>query len=209
MLDVALNTYLDNIIGSGATLTEWLNQGSADFTAFDANQDITLHPDLKALWQRFNGMTLPDGSLLQQTWLDGQFSYFSINAAAADYQASLPLWEDDPHFEEYWPKGFVPLGTPGDGSRLLVNCRANSPTYGAVYDLIHGIGVSRMSDSLVRYFETLNACLTADVIKVTAEGDVDVDLEAMKRIGKPMNSGCDAFDDTLEAAAMTQDWQIG
>ncbi|XWN33865.1 MAG: SMI1/KNR4 family protein [Devosia sp.] len=206
MLEQHLEAYLGKIRAAGWRAFVWLNPGTNDFTAFDAFHAVTLHPELRQLWAQFDGMTIPDGTLQHLTLLDGQFTYNSVAEASKDYRGTLEFWEQEPDFRTYWPQGFVPLGTPGDGSRLLVNCRAGSPTYGGVYDLFHGTGVTRMSASLSRYFATLSAGFDEGVITVTPEGDVEIDFDAIRVVGKNMNPGCDAFNEDLPSASETMEW---
>ncbi|MDJ0614997.1 MAG: SMI1/KNR4 family protein, partial [Rhizobiaceae bacterium] len=177
-----------------AQVLSWVRPGTNDFSAFDAVDTVSLPEELRQLWSSFNGMSVPEGTLLQYTWLDGTFSYLGVEEAARDFDSSTELWEQDQDFEDYWPKAFVPIGTPGDGSRLLVNCLAGSPTYGSVYELFHGIGVSRMSASLSQYFMTLNACKANGAVTVTDDGKVSIDFDAFQKIGRRMNPGCDHFE---------------
>lgn len=206
MLQLEANKFLDHVRREGAKAVTWLNESSQGQAGFDQFPEIQLHQDLSELWQLFDGMTVPTGTLLQFGWLDGQFGYLSIAEAVEDYRISTDLWETDPDFKDYWPPAFVPLGTPGDGSRLLVNCAPESPTYGAVYELLHGVGLSRLSKNLTSYFATLNAGLSVGAIHVTPDGVIDVDLEAFNVVGASMNPGCDGFDDALPAAFETRDW---
>lgn len=206
MLEQQLIVFLGKVRHAGATTAEWLNPGTNNFAGFDSVDAVTLHPDLQKLWKHFNGITCPDGTHLEYTWLDGQFAYFSVLEALEDYQVSVPLWKQQADFENYWPQGFVPIGTPGDGSRLLVNCRASSPTYGSVYVLMHGDGVSRMATSLTRYFQTLNVGFDENAIVVTEQGEISYDFDAMREIGMRINPGCDGFDSKLPTASFSKDW---
>ena len=193
-LEQAIREYLDAISTQNARAPSWVRPGTDDISAFDAVDVVSLPEELRQLWSSFNGMSVPEGTLLQFTWLDGTYEYFSVEEAAQDFEVSVDLWAKDQDFKKYWPIGFVPLGTPGDGSRLLVNCLASSPTYGSVYDLLHGVGVSRISGSLSQYFKTLNACLASSALTVADDGEVSVDIDAYRKIGRQMNPGCDHFD---------------
>ncbi len=193
-LEEEIRAFLEVIASQNAQAVSWICPGTNDFSAFDAIDNVSLPEELRQLWSSFNGMSVPEGTLLQYTWLDGTFSYLGVEESARDFGMSIALWEQDQDFEAYWPKAFVPIGTPGDGSRLLVNCLAGSPTFGSVYELFHGIGVSRMSASLSQYFKTLNTCQATGALTVTDDGEVSIDFDAFKRIGRQMNPGCDHFD---------------
>lgn len=199
-LEQQLDAFLGAVVSKNAVAAKWLSLGTTDFTAIEAFDDVALPKELRQLWSRFNGMTVPESTLLEFTWLDGIFCYLSVADAAIEYQTALELWDQDQDFEAYWPRAFVPIGTPGDGSRLLVNCLDGSPTYGSVYELFHGLGVSRISASLSRYFETLNACLKEGAISFTGEGEVSLDFDAFALIGKQYNPRCDRFDETCSKA---------
>ncbi|MDA7428200.1 hypothetical protein PGB28_07000 [Primorskyibacter aestuariivivens] len=139
-------------------------------------------------------MSVPAGTLLQYTWLDGTFCYLGVEEASLDYEMSSRTREQDHSFENYWPSAFIPIGTPGEGSRLLVNSLEGSATYGSVYELTYVEGVSRISASLSQYFETLNACIANGALTVTEDGEVCIEFDGFRSIGRRMNPGCDYFD---------------
>lgn len=194
VLEQELRAFLDALGSQNPKALSWLRPGTDDFSAFDEIDTIALPDDLRQLWSIFDGMSVPEGTLMQYTCLDGTFSYLSVEEAAEDFEVSVDLWEKDQEFENYWPKGFVPIGTPGDGSRLLVNCLAGSSTFGSVYELLHGIGVSRMAVSLSQYFKTLNAFLASGALSVANDGEVLVDFDSCQKIGRHMNPGCNHYD---------------
>ena len=72
---------------------------------------------------------------------------------------------------------------------------------------MHGVGVARLSRSLARYFETLNAAFEAGAIFVTEAGEVDLDFEAFRDLSRHLNPHCDAFDDSLPSAVETREWR--
>lgn len=193
-LDGELRTFVEAITSQKAQAVNWIRTGTKDLSSFASFDMVTLPAELCELWSMIDGMSVPDDTLMQYTWLDGTFCYFCVEEAAHDYEVSLGLWEQDQYLKDYWPQAFVPIGTPGDGSRLLVNCLASSPTYGSVYELFHGEGISRISESLSQYFKTLNACLANGALTVTHDGEVAVDFDAFYNIGRQMNPGCDHFD---------------
>jgi hypothetical protein len=138
--------------------------------------------------------------------LDGTFGYFSAQHAVEDYKTSEKLWATEPEFEDYLPRGFLPIGSPGDGSRLLVNCRKDSPTYGGVYELSHGIGLSRHADSLNSYFSTIFELFDKGAIFVDQSGSIDFNEDEANTIAAKRNPDCDAYNDSLPWAYETQDW---
>ncbi len=83
---------------------------------------------------------------------------FAMSArwCAAQYRDIVALNnERDEDWADYWPLGFVPILYDGAGDFMVVNCRAGSPTQGAVYDMTKGVGCTRVSASLDAFF---NGC---------------------------------------------------
>ncbi|MEJ8562341.1 SMI1/KNR4 family protein [Yoonia sp. GPGPB17] len=202
-----LEDFVSALRSANAIATTWLVPSRQLEPTFHGFAEVSLPDDLIASWSLFNGMTVPPETPLEQTWLDGQFLYLSFDSAGEDYRLAKELWDEDPLFDAYWPNGFVPIGTPGDGSRLLVNCRDGSPTYGAVYELMHAVGVARLSNSLSRYCETLNQALDEGAITVSEHGLVKMEFQKFARIGAQMNPGCDGFDESIPSASEAKDWE--
>ncbi len=169
-------------------------------------EGVRLHEDVIALWQTFNG-TVQNDAPLGKLWLDGTFFYLGAEDSREDYRISEPMWLEDPTFAEYMPPRFIAVGSPGDGSRLMVNCDTASPTYGAVYELFHGIGVRKRSMSLARHFETLIAQLDTGALTCTQDGEMNMDFEAEKIMGQKLNPGCNHWDYTLPTCQDAPDWR--
>ncbi len=204
----AFRRFVDRLTLAGAGIVQHvLPAPTQDVRAqFGAPEGVKLPDDLLAFWRVYDGCAAGD-RVLEQEWMDGVFMYFSATDARADYDICLPLWADDPDFLAYWPPRFVPVATPGDGSRLLVNCDAASPTYGAVYDLFHGVGVSKCAASLAQHFGTRNALFDAGIISVTPEGLVSFDFEADTSLAQKMNPGCNHWDTSLPSCFEAPDWR--
>lgn len=179
------------------------NAGAEARAAFP---DLTFPEDIIALWRTFDGVAPPRNAQLGDVWFDGMFYLTSEAEAVEDYRVALSA-QEQAGFGDYWPVGFFPIGTPGDGSRLLVNCIPGSPTHGALYELIEAEGLVRYASSLTRYFETLLACLDEGALRVNFHGQVDPDFERMREIAHEMNPGCDAWDDDMTPAHESKDWQ--
>lgn len=167
--------------------------------------DLVIPQSLLDFWAVANGTNLDKEPTCDQIWLDGVFYYYSHTQAYDDYQICLNLWESDENFESYWPKGFLPIGSPGDGSRLLVNCNSQSPTYGHIYELFHGIGVSKHTISLDQYFKTKISVFEMNGLFVK-DGIVELNFDIADKLSANMNPGCDAYDDNLLPAYEAQDW---
>lgn len=146
--------------------------------------------DLGELWAVFDGAA-GDNELLDDLWLDGTFYIFSLAEAVEDYRICDDIRAGDPDFEDYWPTGYLPIATPGDGSRLLVDCVAGSPTHGSVFELFHGIGIARSAASIEAYFRTAHAWLEKGVLKVMPDGKLDIDHERASDIARGMNPDCE------------------
>ena len=203
----AVASYLDAIRASGAKVAGWLRPGTPDALSLLNAHIPELAPpgELAQLWACFDGIEGPESATLGELWLDGAFRFFSVAEAISDYHVCYELWAADPSFEDYWPKGFLPLATPGDGSRLLVNCLADSPTYGSVYELLHGSGVSRSAASVGRYFETASAWLSGGALKVNEAGQLDIDFAAAGEIARTMNPDCDSWGSAVAQTETTRD----
>jgi hypothetical protein len=55
---------------------------------------------------------------------------------------------------DYWPMGFLPILEDGSGSYVVVNCVADSPTYGGVYDMSEGVGCNLISKSILEFIKS-------------------------------------------------------
>jgi hypothetical protein len=201
-------TFLDRVRSMGAVAANYVRPPyEGDVRAIFADiEGVHLPDDLVALWQTFDGCEQHQATLGEQ-WLDGVFVYLGAEAAREDYAISEPMWAEDPSFADYMPQRFIAVATPGDGSRLMVNCDAASPTHGAVYELFHGVGLSKRSFSLARHFETLNAMLNEGSLTCDAGGMMQMDFDAARPVGKAMNPGCNHWDNTLPTCYDAPDWR--
>ena len=206
MLD-SLQNYLTNLREQKAGVVDHLQAGATatDLEVLDRLSNCEIPEAVKSMWHVFNGTSRPEGVTSGELWLDGNFIFFSVGEAVQDYGLSQKLWEEDPDFENYLPKGFLPIATPGEGSRLLVNCRPSSPTHGGIYELLHGHGIVKHSASLSDYFKTLLAALKQGGL-VIKEARVKFVEGVFDGIAKQMNPHCDAFNTDLPAAMDTRDW---
>jgi hypothetical protein len=202
----AVVAYLDAIREGGAKVSGWLRPGTPDALSLLNEHLPELAPpgELAALWACFDGIEAPEDALLGDLWLDGAFRFYSVGQAINDYQACDDLWATDPGFEYYWPRGFLPIATPGDGSRLLVDCIKDSPTHGNVFELLHGSGMTRSSASVGRYFETVAAWLAGNALKIE-DGQLIIDFAAAGEIARGMNPDCDSWGAVAAPAAKTED----
>ncbi|MBT8494472.1 MAG: SMI1/KNR4 family protein [Deltaproteobacteria bacterium] len=205
-----LEAYLAALKDQGAVVAGLVNDGASDEEVAKLEQvpGCTFPADVVAMFRVMNGLARTEDTTYDQLWVDGTFAWFSIDEAIADYQTTEELRANDKPegFDVYWPTGFFPIGTPGDGSRLLVNCRNGSPTYGAVYELFHGDGLSRHANSLTAYVQTVATALAQRVITVDDDGCLEPDEDAYNRTGRQLNPGCDATDDSLPSASVAKDW---
>lgn len=201
-------TYVDALRRQNAKAVTFLQPGNPSAGAAIAAEfpDLDVPEDVIALWRAFNGVAPTGETPLGDVWLDGVFYFYAEAEAIEDYRGALTL-QDQEEFRDYWPAGFFPVGSPGDGSRLLVNCIPGSPTHGSVYELIHGDGLYRRADTLSRYFETALVWLERGATRVTFNGQVEPDFARAKTIARELNPGCDGWDDTLPPAHEIKDWR--
>lgn len=204
----AVEKYLDDLKRRGAEAVRFLNNGSqhAGEKLALAHPELSVPPDLLTMWRVFDGLSYDQPSKCDQVWLEGAFYVLSEQEAVDDYAACLSLWADDPEFKDYWPNGFFPFAKPGDGSRLLVNCVPESSTHGAVYELFHGVGVSKSANSISDYFVTALAWLKEGATRLDDRSYVERDFEASRLIAARLNPDCDRWDDSLPPASVTKDW---
>lgn len=204
----AVAGYINRIRVLRARPGELLNSGAVAPGAIVSarHPEISVPADMLELWRVFDGMTHVEGVTLDDLWLEGAFYFFSEQEALDDYAVCFPLWESETTFREYWPMGFFPVATPGDGSRLLVNCIPGSPTHGAVYELFHGVGVSKSSVSIAQYFLTAAAWLAEGATWLDRQKRIDRNFENSTAIAARLNPNCDSWDDSLPPACETKDW---
>ena len=208
MLDDFIAAYLGKLRRADAAVVGLLRPGTGDVSAFDRFDAVRLPPEVLRMWAVFDGTRTPADVTPGKTWIDGEFCLLGVKDACEAYGISCDLRQSQADFHTYLPAGFVPIGTPGEGSFLMLNARPGSPTYGAVYELFKGVGLTRASDTLTCHFETLNAAFDAGALWVGSEGYVDVDLERMSGIGRRINPGCDRYDDGLTEAQVLRDWDV-
>lgn len=193
-----IDAYVAELRKKGAKSASLLRPGMPDALAKLKKQLPALSPPagLGELWKTFDGAD-GDNELLDDLWLDGTFYFFSLKEAVEDYRICDDIRANDPDFEDYWPTGYLPIATPGDGSRLLVDCVAGSETHGSVFELFHGIGIARSAASIENYFRTARAWLDEGVMTVTADGKLDIDHERASDIAQRLNPDCENWaDDT-------------
>lgn len=193
-----IDAYIAELRQKGAKSASLLLPGMPGALATLKKELPKLSPptDLGELWKAFDGAA-GENELLDDLWLDGTFYFFSVAEAVEDYRICDDLRASDSDFEEYWPTGYLPIATPGDGSRLLVDCVAGSKTHGSVFELFHGIGIARSAASIEAYFKTARAWLDKGVMTVTADGKLDIDHERASEIARQMNPDCENWaDDT-------------
>lgn len=184
-----LQDVLKALRGNGARIVDRYKPGApfshGDYKAFDG---LDIPDALERVWNTQGGV-IEGEFTYDQLWLDGTYMYLSVQEAASDYAVTLDLAAQDPAFEAYWPLGFVPIATPGDGSRLLVDCRPREMTNGQVLELFHGLGVSPLSCDLDQYFATIFAMMHEGGIYVTQDGELEYDEDQAPRIGRRLNPG--------------------
>jgi hypothetical protein len=117
-----------------------------DWNALPLPREVTLFDDLKTYFTLING---DDSDACHELDVFEPWLAWSMHP--------LSLLESLEHHElagtpDYWPSGFLPLLMDGAGSYLVVNCRSDSPTFRAVYDMSDGVGCTRVANSLSEFF---------------------------------------------------------
>lgn len=187
-----VDAYVAALKKKGAKSASLLRPGMPDALAKLKKELPKLSPPagLGVLWKFFDGAA-GENELLDDLWLDGTFFYLSVDEAIEDYRICDDIRAEDASFEDYWPTGYLPIATPGDGSRLLIDCVAGSPTHGSVFELFHGIGIARSAASIEAYFKTAQAWLDQGALTVTPDGKLDIDHERASEIARKLNPNCE------------------
>ena len=118
-------------------------------------------------------------------WLNGFLDFLSVERAVESYQLTVNFHKSD-DWQDYWPLGFFPIVQSASDS-IVVNCIKGSPTYGWVYDMGWGYGVTSYSDCIERYFDTLCAFVREGAIFLDADGVLDFDVDKEFEIHERMN----------------------
>ena len=197
-----LEAYIKKLRDNGAVVldTYIIENNRIDPNKF-GQLNLTIPQDLIDFWQVIKGVEPDLQTTVERTWFDGTFTYFSDQESLVDYQAWREACKKNPQMNDwYMPEGFLPIGSPGDGSRILMNCRDKSPTFGQLYELFHGIGLSKLSESLVQYFRTLLLAF-GDGLSIV-DGVVEIHEKKFKKLAAMMNPGCSGCYDIPQV----QDW---
>lgn len=80
--------------------------------------------------------------------------------------------------DTYWPFGFVPILFNYGADYVVVNCVRQSPTYGAVYDLTEGIGVSLLAHDLSHFITCSKDELTSGY-RIFQHTDEDYEFQSI------------------------------
>ncbi|QBI01974.1 SMI1/KNR4 family protein [Pseudoduganella albidiflava] len=184
-LENILYDYLAAIEAAGSLIPKALGPApdAGWIDAMNALEQITVPDDLKTYFTKINGWDADsDLDLFEPELAWGMFP-LSTDRSIEDYVEIADIVGDEN--PDYWPLGFVPILADGAGSWVLVNCIAASPTYGAVYEMTHCVGINRIAGSLADYFAGLTQVVKAgwkvfdgDSSDITVDGDEYADLQA-------------------------------
>jgi hypothetical protein len=113
---------------------------SIDWDGVKLPPDVTAFDDLKTYFALIDGDEARAGRLL--AW----------GMQPLSLAESLQHHDMAGEHPDYWPSGFLPFLQDGGGSYVVINCRATSPTFRAVYDMSEGVGCTRLANSLSEFF---------------------------------------------------------
>jgi hypothetical protein len=166
ILDDALDLYLAAVARLGSPVGEVIrplaDKGSLD--ALRALDHVTLPDELVAYFSRIDGYdldALAERDLFEPTlaWAMDALSVDDVLRAHGDLQ--FAIIDDAP---DYWVDGFLPILSDGAGSVVAVNCIADSPTFGGVYEMTDCVGLNRIASSLTKFFEGCTAAIAQGFI---------------------------------------------
>ncbi len=143
-----LTKYKDTLNECGAASGKVIIGGTEDDLRYLDNIDeVKPHPDLYTYFRFINGY---DQEICDELDLyEPEFAWQMYPIAAKDiadvYDLAGYTHDENP---DYWPEGFLPILKDDGCSYVVVNCNADSPTYGAVYEMRHCVGSNMISKSL-------------------------------------------------------------
>lgn len=139
----ALDAHLAALTAAGAASPQVLVPGRTDdIAALDALEHVTLPGPFREYLERVGGYDYAACHALRAPEPDFAEGFFAISAAHIPrHYANAGILLSDDGDDGYWPLGYVPFLWGGSGDYLLIDCRPQSPTYGAVYGLDEAEGV--------------------------------------------------------------------
>jgi hypothetical protein len=153
----AINNYIDLLLSKNLNSPKVLREGKInDINTIEKQLHINFHPDLITYFQRVGGYSPKKCNELDSFEPSFLFNMHAIQLKQVLQHYSLAgekVWDDELEEETdtYYPIGFIPFLLDGAGNYILINCIANSPTYGGIYYLESGLGCIRLSDSLSQF----------------------------------------------------------
>jgi cell wall assembly regulator SMI1 len=139
-----------------------------EISSVETTYGFPLHPELKALLQRHNGVYHPNGRA-PGAFLPGRHRLNSTDQISSDRSILVQFSEE---FSENWGESpveavvaharrWVTFAEPNDGGMVFVDHRPG-PTYGRVYEFGMGTGASDATEwaiSLTELFDAITAAL--------------------------------------------------
>lgn len=153
-----------------------------DLNALAQFPRITVTPEITDLFATVTGYN--PISVMRETSLYEGPPHIVAEMPLYPYNAPIPFHDVADHIlfwrdvlgednDDYVGHGFVPFGETFNGEYLFVNADAASPTFGAVYDLIEGVGSIQQAPSLHLYFAGLTRMLDLGALFVDEWGRIE------------------------------------
>lgn len=165
--DEAFNSYLAAAERLGSLVHKVILPlaDEASLDALRALTNVTLPAELVAYFRRVDGYSidaLAEYELFEPSLAWSMFA-LSVEDALSEHESlQCTIIDDEPG---YWADGFLPILTDGAGSVVAVNCIAESPTFGAVYEMIDCVGLVRIASSLTEFFKASTAAIDLGLIQ--------------------------------------------
>ena len=161
-LSDALDAHLSALTSVGAVSPQVLLPADAEHVAaLEHLRRVTLPEAFRDYLARVGGYDRAQGRALDAFEPDFAWGLFALDASAIPtHYRHAGILTADP--DEYWPFGFLPFLWGGSGDYAVIDCRAASPTYGAVFDLdeAHGVGTEPLAPDLAAFLRAATAELT-------------------------------------------------
>lgn len=212
-----LEEYLRLLEEHGASVVHRLQAGASEsqLETLSSVPEVTLTTQVKDFWRRVNGVDAYepwDHSHLFGIWMPQSVEQ-TIETDNVQAQLRAQGVIDTETDYRFWPPGIIRfLGENGNGA--YVNCRANSPTYGAVYEKsVSEEPLVRAANSMNDYFRYLVAAFQEGAITVSLEdtemsskGALHTNYQKLHSIGRKMCPDCPAFDRNHDPIFNDPDW---
>lgn len=152
--------YLDSLTKAGASCVKVIKplDDTKLLEELSSLPNVTLPDEFYQYLNLFDGVD--QSKCYELDIMDPDFAWgmnpMPVKKIISEYKSSAGLFANEP---DYWPAGFVPF-LWNEGDEMLINCLADSLTFGAVYYFEEGVGVNRVADNLSAFIKGCDTILS-------------------------------------------------